>query len=551
VNAEYLLEQINIPTVFIVCDIKNNDTYWITFQGNKQIQEAYRIAIESSNDSLTIHIPQSNKLPATLDKMLEELARTARTILLRQYICITPRDYYEYIENQLNGDSIDGELRALKDRKELVEAKKLENLIISDKLGEAQKFIDEIVNNPLSSKRAKYYALLNSEKAFSVLKEEEDKQIHFYLWLGQELEKNTPDGDNALKYLAQSYKLYPELKRYISMDFNYYINSLIQKEQNDKSRPSLWLYQLEILRADLTKKIIEMIKQVDDLIKILLSEKHINVILYILPRFYMVLAIFRFRLLDEGFDESSEGMANWIKNKIKLQLELAKHIANAKEKDLALLSCIIGYTNLAHPKLNNEEYFKIAEELYKEISDKSIKEESQKIIEINRTIAKRKNIWDDDNPDWEGLKQMALEQSKTLGVNLKILEGEEPPFDDPKHLDYGIAQIVKIGIDDLDPTYILKNCKHMIFKYTGVIGEVGKMLGLNSAGMKQLGCILHPEYAHVGLSLKMLFSGLNRECEECPDREPHPEDWVFTYPWHKKQGEKYEYSLRQLREIKK
>ena len=102
-----------------------------------------------------------------------------------------------------------------------------------------------------------------------------------------------------------------------------------------------------------------------------------------------------------------------------------------------------------------------------------------------------------------------------------------------------VARIVRIGLTDLDPTRVLKHCKHL-FLAQGSYGLPAKTLGLPSAGSKTLWCTLH-SYGIGGMELDSLYEEfMQREhCAECRDAQPHPAGWAWTRDWQAKQHQVY------------
>jgi hypothetical protein len=131
------------------------------------------------------------------------------------------------------------------------------------------------------------------------------------------------------------------------------------------------------------------------------------------------------------------------------------------------------------------------------------------------------------------LREYYARQAAELGINLY----------DP---DDRIAQVVRIGLDDLDPTRVAKNCQH-IHVMTTSYGIPAEMLGLYTAGSKRIVCLKHGHSAE-NLSLDTAYEFFakaypwNRDqicCENCPDKAPHPAGWEWSEEWNDQQHAKY------------
>ena len=136
-------------------------------------------------------------------------------------------------------------------------------------------------------------------------------------------------------------------------------------------------------------------------------------------------------------------------------------------------------------------------------------------------------------PSMAELRAYFAQQAAALGVDLS----------DP---DDRIAQVVRIGLADLDPTRVMKNCQH-IHVMTTSYGMPAEMLGLPTAGSKRVICLKHGHSIET-LSLDAAYESFTKawpwekdaiRCENCPDTAPHPKEWEWTEEWSAAQHVKY------------
>jgi hypothetical protein len=98
-----------------------------------------------------------------------------------------------------------------------------------------------------------------------------------------------------------------------------------------------------------------------------------------------------------------------------------------------------------------------------------------------------------------------------------------------------VAQIINIGLRDLNPERVLKNCQHL-FLQVGGGGVPAQMLGLQTAGFKTLFCT---KFGHgwEALELDGAYSLMHKEhCEKCKVCEPHPASWKWNREWQEQQN---------------
>jgi hypothetical protein len=137
-------------------------------------------------------------------------------------------------------------------------------------------------------------------------------------------------------------------------------------------------------------------------------------------------------------------------------------------------------------------------------------------------------------PTNEEVREYFMQQAAALGINV----------DDP---DDRLAEIVRIGLDDLDPTRVSKNCAHIHLR-PGARGIPAEMLGLVTAGFKSIHCLKHG-HSMEGLKLDDVYKIFSQSmpwakdqlvCENCPDRSPHPEGWEWKEEWEVEQAAKFQ-----------
>ncbi|MCE9520066.1 MAG: hypothetical protein K8R87_11015 [Verrucomicrobia bacterium] len=141
-------------------------------------------------------------------------------------------------------------------------------------------------------------------------------------------------------------------------------------------------------------------------------------------------------------------------------------------------------------------------------------------------------------PSMDELRAYYEQQAAELGIDLN------DPHDQ-------FADIVRIGLEDLDPTRVVKNCEH-IHVMTTTYGMPAEMLGLPTAGSKRVVCLKHGHSIET-LSLDSAYQTFAKIspwakdqicCENCPDKAPHPEGWEWTQEWETQQHAKYQERIK-------
>jgi len=96
-----------------------------------------------------------------------------------------------------------------------------------------------------------------------------------------------------------------------------------------------------------------------------------------------------------------------------------------------------------------------------------------------------------------------------------------------------VAQTINLAIRDLNPERILKFCDHLHMLYTDIGGIFAQMYGLGSAGGKLVYCETKDK-AIEGMQLDGMLEVFKlRFCEGCDKQSPRPEDWHWTREWQR------------------
>jgi len=126
----------------------------------------------------------------------------------------------------------------------------------------------------------------------------------------------------------------------------------------------------------------------------------------------------------------------------------------------------------------------------------------------------------------EEARQVYENMAEAMGINLA----------DPKDK---ISQVVRIGLKDLDPSRVLRNCER-IFLSISFQGLIAEWLQLPTAGGKVVHCDLHGHAAE-SLDLDVAYSGFKKlYCDKCPDCSPRPSTWVYSQEWQEEENKQHE-----------
>jgi hypothetical protein len=162
-KAEYLIEQIEIPSVIVLVDNIQKKIFWTSVQSNTQLLEAYSVAKEGKQNSLTIHFNTQNSLPDTWTDLFIEMAKSCDFLALRRTSTVTDFTYLEHVKIV---EDIDAELYHLRKKIDISTSLKLNQLIYSNELQTAEDLVIQILSSSDRSIEAKFDTLMQTEQIF-------------------------------------------------------------------------------------------------------------------------------------------------------------------------------------------------------------------------------------------------------------------------------------------------------------------------------------------------------------------------------------------------
>ena len=111
-----------------------------------------------------------------------------------------------------------------------------------------------------------------------------------------------------------------------------------------------------------------------------------------------------------------------------------------------------------------------------------------------------------------------------------------------------IANILKIGLKDMNPERVLKNCIHLEIAF-GSYGWPAEIYGLLSAGSKILYCKFKGGIE--GLDLDATYYDFKNEyCKDCPNLKHHSKDWKWSEEESQKRSPEFSEFLKNLNKLK-
>jgi hypothetical protein len=541
-RAQYLLEQIEIPTAIILCDVTLNKVYWTGLHANVQLIQAYQEARKKKQDSFTIHFSTAKTFPESIREFLREMERSSQEITLKAAANISAQDYLKHMDHV--GD-IDAEMYHLKEKIDLTKAERLQRLVQQGNFDKADLFIAEILQSSESSGKLKFSAITMREPIFAWHQKLRNKSerlkrtgIEFAFTQAKDLQDLKPEVDQPLRYMADGYLLGAEILLLSESDTDLFHNWTINtpSEEGELAGNYLWIQALIPQRNAVARELVKKITEAGQLLNTLIENGMLNIIPTVALKILGGMPFFIHRLKGEGLSAAAQHYEKWYLSVLELAESVLDRIGDTSITD-------IFYPKLVGTRImllrDNQQVPAAREYVHRVLAKLSSaelrKEESERYSKFIEELSTSDERFDPENPQWEIIQTAMKDQARqVLGIDIDSeATGDE--------LNRTLHAIIRTGIEDLNPTESMKYCQHLHFELSAGIGIPAQAIGLYSARRKMVACIQHLEFGGLeAISLRQAIERFRDEhCTNCPDRMAHSSDWIFNPPWHEKQSQQF------------
>jgi hypothetical protein len=517
-NARYLAQELETPTILIQADITQKRLFWSAPQMDVALLETLKTKPDAQ--TCTVRVPTKNELPATRDKLLDTVTKLLTMLAARRLVQTDKREFVAATTSMVESSRLKQELRDKADVLEIMDAQAITE---SGDFDTARLAIQAVISSPQSSVESKFFALLIEEKneRLALRGEERFGSGHLDV-IGSttaKLRELTRRGPGALKYYALTAQVAADFYALTRDDWGLYQNWKIHEKTGDL----WWRTELRVMRAELSRRIERKLAQFLRLVR--LSEK--TPYQSALPMAFLRIveggATLINRLELEGMTEAGASIRDVVFRVCKLAASIAAEFSMNNERAQAVVSAAM----LSRNRQADCVLWALAEA--EQIPDENIRAWTQERIADQPATLGPETLPDEPMP--MPMEQQVY-QNMALGIGIDLSDPENP-----------FSEMVKIGIADLDPTRVLRDCTHMFMTlsrqgHTVFHRMVGQHLQLPTMGAKVIHCTLH-KYTRVGLSLDETYQRFRRDyCDKCPDRQPRPADWHYTHEWQQGENER-------------
>jgi uncharacterized protein YqgV (UPF0045/DUF77 family) len=516
-RLKYYMQKIEIPIILVVVDVTTEKIFWKSLQDDVQLRKILNLALENTQQSVTVHIPITNTLPEKSEELLAAVEANMNWLRTSALNRMTSS-----IETMIKTSSDDLLAEMLEKSKEMnfhLFNESFERLYVSGKFDSLFSEAKNVINSATEKVETRFCAGLYIERVYLQKFEprSEEYQTHcfnLYLILLKLVRKNK---------VAKHLRLYAilllrslRLKVFVDADYHYYISAKMTENDNFTK----WV--VDFSRSKIIFNVAKEVEKVIHLINRIIFSGNKYLLLEVLPRVGQKISVFAHRLSLDGFDEQSNYLFSWLKFCIDLSIELAKELEHFMA-EILILNAIY--------KINTKDadsYLDESLELSKSIHNVTIRTSvTDTIIQI-KTDLKRSS--EDATPEEE--LRLYRERAKALGFN----------YDDPND---EMGQIINKGLKDYNPERVLKDCEHLLVFPSRAQGVPAKMVGLPTAAMMWIHCT-KKEHAMGGWSLDDTYKKFGFEsqyCKNCNDKTPRDIKWHWTSKWQNAEMQKHKKTI--------
>ncbi len=529
----YLSEEMKVPVFFVLVDISNKKTWWYAIQLDKGLKQKLTAAIQNKQKSLTLHIPTRNILPETLDSLITTLDDIKMASACDSFVDL-PQKHMNNLSLTL--DEIENLEQKFTDK---IFATKIVRYWEMKDFEGLERVSTDAFSNPGSSTTTKISSILCIER---VRENELMGSSALQFELNKLYSKTAETIRDITKNERGSWKLFSAivwraalLGDACSKDFAIFLNRQQRKQMTNTDSDILYDVTLGLAGQQAFKTVLKRYNQCLRLITLAINSSEYWILSQVVLRVAATLPRVFVHLWADNLDETANTFREHFRGLLCKTIEISLALKLWDETARLILTAFM--INKQTSQTQYMETHKWAIEHINQIDD--ISRRKVWLDHVN-------NMSPEFDPEQNALKSQMLEAPTEEEYELfrQMARGLGIDIDNPKDR---TGKIVNIGLKDLNPERVLRNCKHL-FVYPGNCGSVGEMLKLNTAGSKWLRC-LKKRVAVSGLSLDDIYDLIKHEhCSECQDNTPRPTDWKWTRRWqqHESEAEVHEKFISEL-----
>lgn len=539
---KYYINELRIPLVFVVCDVSTGECFWTKVQGNRQLESDLNDAVTKKQKTFTIKFSATRKLQkneATNIQIVEAVESALDTITLRGLQAISPASVRDHIGHDPDIESTEKQFRLFAG---IAAAESIKKLLEGGAFADAEKKARGLLCSDAEPPAIRILAGIslvhtnNAQIKNSSRPDRLSEGAKFKLEISAQMLRisRARSCENTWKRYTCIYT------RATRMQLNGRVAYAHATSENSQTKGGVGAARLTNLQLLQVSALIseDFFKLLRDLHK-LGKRGFFSVMPYALAE--IAEGIFPFvsslRILNRA--DLADGYVDALFDFLPFCIEVVRKNGNASDSLEILNSLGIRFVGLANVSDKGSVNSLISRfesamtgtppfECFHEVIG-GLKKFFDQIIEASGP-----------QPSKDELIKHYAEEAAKFGINLND--------DTSAH-----ARVIKIGVDDIDPTRVVKKCRH-IHVVIVANGELARRLDLPTAGFKRVICLKHGQSAEA-LSLDdayETFAAISPYakdqicCENCSTPAPHPDGWNWSQDWQKQQADIYRETFKDV-----
>ncbi|ENX59661.1 hypothetical protein F885_02538 [Acinetobacter higginsii] len=513
----------NIPVILVVVDVTLEKVFWVSITDSEVIKEQ----IESTNDeNKSVHLPIQNELiRKDNDSFLKLIAAVKQCW---DYLSI--RGIKKAVSNYLvvRPDEIDKCIHDIGDAFFKAHHVKLDRLLLQRDFIAIYEQASQIVQSPIVPPKDRFVALSYYAEAFESAPYTEIKheQVKERLIIKERLVLIAREAPNKIYGTTAIGRLRIELFR-IKLE---QLHALHFSNANFDSKSIEYMlmdgqtHQLYIDVCQELQKIIVLCNK-------LLSQCQFDVLATLFTELARFLFLFKMVHTARGSKLSIEFLDNWYAQMFEFVITYISSISDTYR---------LGRLYFTYSKEEYKDRTKLA--TIRELVLKLLPEIKDMLDKIDNQV---KELYTE-----KSFYETSFDEQKAFFTNLAKSLGMDPDDSESRE-----GRFVKMGLQNYDPTDVMKNCENLFVHYKPA-GMIAQQLGMHSLGMITLVCLKH-HYARGGWSLTEAYDqdsehdflqGFKQQhCNKCSDCTLRQNDWKWNLKWHNEEASNHKAFLGKFR----
>jgi len=531
----YYVRRLKVPVVFVVCDVLTKQCFWTRIQGQPQVEKALKNAADKGQQTFTLKIPRSRTFDGTegcASAVVEAVASAMDTVTLRSLKELSSEAVGKHLADDPEIAATEKKFRLFAG---MASTEAISALLragdIDGALQKAQALLESAAEEPPVRIQAgvMFANAIGMGMRRAGVADAAIGAARYRLGIADRMLRicRLPGCDRRLRFYVRAYARGSRLQVNARLMLALAVSESVQRRQGETLAGPITTIQ----RIQVSARITRDFRKIWAFLQEALERKYYSLIPYIVDDWLEVSlpVLHALRLAEQT--ETAKGYAEILWKAVPLSIEVAKVMLD-HDTALGVLKMIglkvVGLS--VNDVIEAEKYIvRFESEL---LGERPIAGGAE-IIRMMREILSGATKEAKQKPSMAEVRAYYEQQAAALGIDL----------DDPNDR---IAEVVRIGLADLDPTRVARNCQHIHLR-PGPRGVPAEMLGLPSAGFKSIICMKHG-HSMQGLKLDDLYEHFSRRmpwtddqicCETCPDRIRHPEGWNWSEEWAVEQEARY------------